>query len=154
MSVDLKEEIARYRELLRRDPRSRVFAPLAEACRREGRLEEALALARAGVGNHPAYAGGRLALGRVLLDMGRVPEAAEELGRAIAAAPGGASGWRLLGEARARLRDRSGAFEAFARALALDPLDDTARRAVLDIDSLIAAFPAPEVPSEARADTS
>ncbi len=141
MSNGVKDEIARYRELLRRDPRSRVFAPMAEACRKEGRPEEALALAREGITHHPAYAGGWLALARALLDLGRVREAAESLEHAVAAAPAGALAWRLLGEARARLRDRLGAFEALARALALDPLDDGARRAVLDIDSLIAASP-------------
>ena len=146
-SVKGEDEVARYRELLRRDPHSRVFAPLAEAYRREGRLEEALALALDGVAHHPSYAGGRLALGRVFLDLGRVREAAGQFDVAIAASPGGASAWRLLGEARSRLRDRSAAFEAFARALALDPLDEGARRAVLDIDSLIASSPPAREPA-------
>jgi len=148
MSDDVKDEIARYRELLRRDPRSRVFAPLAEAYRKEGRLDEALALAREGVTHHPAYAGGWLALARVRLDLGRVQEAAEDLERAVAASPTEALAWRLLGETRARLRDRGGAFEAFARALALDPLDDGARRAILDIDSPIGpSVPEAEAPA-------
>jgi tetratricopeptide (TPR) repeat protein len=141
-----KNDIHRYRALLRRDPRSRVFAPLAEACRREGLLDEALAVARAGVAQHPVYAGGRIALARALMDLGRVREAAEELDRAASASPGSAIAYRLLGEARARLHDRSGAFEAFARALALDPSDDLARRGVIAFDALMESWgpPPPE----------
>jgi len=140
---DPHAEIDRFRELLRRDPRSRVFAPLAEACRREGLLEEAVAVASAGVAQHPAYAGGRLALSRALLDLGRLREAEEELERAAAASPGVAIAYRLLGEARGRLGDRRGAFEAFARALALDPSDTLARRGVLDLDALMKCWEPP-----------
>jgi len=140
---DPHAEIDRFRELLRRDPRSRVFAPLAEACRREGLLEEAVTVASAGVAQHPAYAGGRLALSRALMDLGRLREATEELERAAAASPGVAIAYRFLGEARGRLGDRGGAFEAFARALALDPSDTLARRGVLDLDALMKCWEPP-----------
>jgi tetratricopeptide (TPR) repeat protein len=138
--TDPKDDILRYQELLGRDPRSRVFAPLAEACRKAGLLDQALAIAREGVAHHPNYAGGRVALGRVLMALGRFTEAEAELARAVRAAPGGALGFRLLGEARARMGDRDGAFEAFARALALNPDDEDARRGVMELDAIILGF--------------
>jgi tetratricopeptide (TPR) repeat protein len=123
-------DIERYRRLLEKDPNSRVFAPLAEACRKAGRLEEALEIARAGVDRHPAYASGRVALARVLLSLENLQEAVAEIERALDAVPDNALAYRLLGEARRRLGDREGAFEAYARALALNPEDEEARQQV------------------------
>ncbi|MDP3937646.1 MAG: tetratricopeptide repeat protein, partial [Deltaproteobacteria bacterium] len=131
---DIDQHIERYRKLLERDPNSRVFAPLAEACRKANRLEEALTIARTGVAIHPAYASGRVALARAQLALDRHDEAAGELVEAISHAPENALAHRLLGEARVQLGDLEGAFEAFARALALNPDDEEARQALAGIE--------------------
>jgi tetratricopeptide (TPR) repeat protein len=128
--TEIQSDIDRYRRLLEKDPDSRVFAPLAEACRKEGRLQEALEIAREGVSRHPTYASGRVALARVLLALEDFVEAAGELESAIEAAPDNALAFRLLGEAKGRLGDREGSFEAYARALALNPEDEEARREI------------------------
>jgi hypothetical protein len=135
--LESRNEIERYRDLLRKDPRSRVFAPLAEACRRAGLLEEALRVAQKGVKNHPRYASGRVALARVLIALGRHAEAARELEAALQEAPTNALGFRLLGETRAKLGDPNGALDAFARALAVNPEDEDARRGMRALDALV-----------------
>ena len=128
--TEITSDIERYNKLLQRDPDSRVFAPLAEAYRKAGRLEEALETARGGVARHPAYASGRVALARAQLSLSQYDEAAGELEQAVAYAPENALAHRLLGEARRGLGECEAAFEAFARALALNPEDAEARQAM------------------------
>lgn len=59
------ESIEKYREILRRDPNSQVFAALADAYRELGMLADAEKTARHGVERHPSYVSGLVALGRV-----------------------------------------------------------------------------------------
>src|SRR5512138_1351972 len=75
--------IARFKEMLAKDPRSMAFAPLAEAYRKSGRLDEAIAVAEAGLRAHPGYLGGLVVLGRALFDKGDVPRAFEILGKVV-----------------------------------------------------------------------
>ena len=56
------EFIERYQKLYEEDPKSRIFAPLAEAYRKMGLINEALELAQNGVKIHPQFSGGRVAL--------------------------------------------------------------------------------------------
>ncbi len=79
--------IARFREMLARDPRSMAFAPLAEALRKSGRLDEAVAAAEAGLKTHPGYLGGLVVLGRALFDKGDIPRAFDILSKAVKANP-------------------------------------------------------------------
>lgn len=144
---DIDQQIERYRRLLERDPDSRVFAPLAEACRKANRVDEALEIAQAGVARHPTYASGRVALARAQLALERYEDAARELAEALVHAPENALAHRLLGEARTRLGNETGAFEAFARALALNPEDAEAREALARLEARSAtAAPEPAAP--------
>lgn len=136
---EITNDIERYGRLLERDPGSRVFAPLAEAYRKANRLQEALEIAAAGVARHPTYASGRVALARAQLSLEQYEAATAELEQAISHAPENALAYRLLGEARRGLGDGAGAFDAFARALALNPEDGEAREAMAVLES--DAFP-------------
>ena len=55
---------------LARDPASLVFLPLAEALRRRGQLDAALAIAQSGVARYPEMAGAYDLLGRIRSDRG------------------------------------------------------------------------------------
>src|SRR6185312_9107047 len=81
------EFVERYQRLYEADPKSRIFAPLAEAYRKMGLLNEARDVAESGVANHPDFPGGRVALGRVLNDLGLIEEAVRELKKAAELAP-------------------------------------------------------------------
>jgi tetratricopeptide (TPR) repeat protein len=56
----------------------RAFAPLAEVYRLDGRLEDALRVARQGLGSYPTHVGIRLILARTLIDIGDGDGASEE----------------------------------------------------------------------------
>jgi len=61
---DLDELFERYRQA----PDSYVFVPLADACRKMGRIEEALEICEHGVRRHPSYPSGHVVKGKCLYD--------------------------------------------------------------------------------------
>ena len=67
MPESLKQQIDRLQELYESelDPRGRAFVPLADAHRRLGDLDKALALIQEGLGTHPDFASAHLVLGWV-----------------------------------------------------------------------------------------
>lgn len=76
---DRPQRIARFRDRLTADPEAKVFAPLADLLRAEGRLEEALVILEEGLTVHPGYVSGRVVLGRTLLESGQSARAREVL---------------------------------------------------------------------------
>ena len=91
MSTSFKErkpptdaEIREYFLVLRDDPASRVFAPLAEALIRRGRLDEAEQLCQLGLEHHPDFSDGHLAYSRVLFYRFRHREALDQIKLALA----------------------------------------------------------------------
>jgi tetratricopeptide (TPR) repeat protein len=65
------------------DPSPRTFAPLAEAYRLCGRLEEALATSEEGVRAHPDHVGIRIVRARALAEAGRREKALEAYGQVL-----------------------------------------------------------------------
>lgn len=80
--VDLGE-LERYLRIYQENPDSRVFAPLADLYRRLGRLDEAERICLEGIRRHPYYAGGRVALAHIQLEMSRFEEALEEINSVV-----------------------------------------------------------------------
>lgn len=89
-----------------RDPMSIAFAALAEEYRRRGRLEQAVAVCRAGLERHPSYLSARVTLGRALLDLGDVHGAETELQQVLSRAPDNLAAIRALADIHER-RQRS-----------------------------------------------
>jgi len=65
--------IAKYEDQLERDPRSRVFAPLAEAYRKVGLIENAFKVLQKGIRYNPDYLLGYLTLAQCYIDKGEYP---------------------------------------------------------------------------------
>lgn len=115
-----------FREYLRRfkeDPTSRVFAPLAEAYRRLGRLDEAIDICREGLEHHPDFHGGRVALAKCFIDKKQYSEARAELEKVVQFVPENLLAQRLLGDVLSALGDRPGALHCYKMALLLSPND-------------------------------
>jgi tetratricopeptide (TPR) repeat protein len=83
----MSEEIQRYEQMLAEDPKSRAFAPLAEAYRKAGRLDDAIRTVETGLKIHPDYTGGLVVLGRVLYEKNELERSSEILQRAVKDAP-------------------------------------------------------------------
>ncbi len=139
-----------FREYLRRfqeDPTSRVFAPLAEAYRRLGRVDEAIEICREGLEHHPDFHGGRVAYAKCLVDKKQFPDARKELERVVYSVPENLLAQRLLGEVNAILGDVDAALHAFKMALLLSPADVGLAEKVHQLEKRSAA-PAEPVPFE------
>ncbi|MFG1487328.1 tetratricopeptide repeat protein [Halobacteriovorax sp. RZ-2] len=67
--------ISKYKSQLEKDPRSKVFAPLAEIYRKVGMNDEALALLKRGLIHHPNFSAAIIIYGQLLLEKDEVEEA-------------------------------------------------------------------------------
>jgi tetratricopeptide (TPR) repeat protein len=104
-----------------RDPDGRAFAPLADAYRRQGELEEADSLLRDGLGRLPEFATGHLVAALVRRDQGRLDEAMTALNRVLELDPSNTRGLVERAAVAASLDERDAAREDVARALELEP---------------------------------
>lgn len=59
---------ARYHRTWEKNAHSIVFIPLAQICREQGFLDEAIEICESGLRRHPSSVAGRLMLGRILFD--------------------------------------------------------------------------------------
>jgi tetratricopeptide (TPR) repeat protein len=128
-------ESPRITELRRRvhaDPASIAFAQLAEEFRRLGNFHEAVQYCRRGLARHPGYLSARVTLGRSLLELGILDEAAHEFETVLRTVPDNLAAIRGMAEIHQRRGAMERALEYYKRALALarfDPdLEDTVSR--------------------------
>jgi tetratricopeptide (TPR) repeat protein len=96
--------IEELRRRIQKDPASIAFAQLAEEHRRAGQHEDAVRVCRAGLAKHPAYLSARITLGRALLELKRLDEAAVEFEYVLKAAPDNLTAIRELGDINHRRR--------------------------------------------------
>jgi predicted Zn-dependent protease len=104
------DEIQRFEEQSRRQPESLVFARLADAYRKAGQPEKALAVLEDGLLRHPDYPSGHIVRARTLRDLGRVDETLQSFRRVLELDGGNLVAIMEL----ARLADERG--DAFGRA--------------------------------------
>ncbi len=138
MSEIHPELIEKYQLMLEKDPKAKVFAPLAEAYRKMGLKKEALTLCRSGVQHNPHFAGGRVALAKLLLEEQHFEEAAQELHRATELSPENILAQSLLADTCLKLRRPKEALKAYKMVLLLNPQSDKAQKAVQKLESLTA----------------
>ena len=132
------ETIRQYEKALQKDPQSKIFAPLADAYREMGRVDEAEALARDGIRRHPQYVGGYLALARVFMTHRRSEDAETCLKKAIEVSPENLLAYQLLGQVYVDLKRPQEALKAHKMVLFLNPLSEKSRQAVEKLETLSA----------------
>jgi tetratricopeptide (TPR) repeat protein len=128
-------QIYHYLRKYQEDPRSRVFAPLAEAYRRAGLLNEAIEIARDGVRIHPHFVGGKVALARALFDKGEYSQVIKELEMAVVDSPDNLVAQKLLAESyliQGRIADSLASYKVL---LFFMPQDQEVARLVEEIES-------------------
>ncbi len=139
MAFDLNPDfIERYQLLLQKDPKSKLFAPLAEAYRKKGWLDEAEQLCQKGTGLHPHFPSGRVVYAKVLMDRGNKAAALDQLKAAVDISPENILAQRLLAQLHMELRRPKEALQAFKMVLFLNPQDEVALKHVRKLESLTA----------------
>ena len=130
--------VEKYQLMLQSNPKAKIFAPLAEAYRKMGLIEEGIQICIRGVQHHPSFASGRVALGRLYLDKDNLALAAEQLEQAVELSPENLLAQSLLGETYLKLRRAKDALSAFKMLLFLSPDDEKAAKMVRKLESLTA----------------
>jgi tetratricopeptide (TPR) repeat protein len=141
--------IAELRRRLQQDPASIAFAQLAEEYRRAGHYAEAVTCCRAGLGRHPGYLSARVTLGRALMELGRLDEAARELTLVLDSAPDNLSALQAMADVHERRGALTEALTYYKRALTIARFDPRIEASVTRIDRELGASPhAAEAPAE------
>lgn len=130
--------IEKYQLILERDPRSQVFAPLSEAYRKMGLLEEAFRISSRGVQFHPHFASGHIALAQVLMEKGQLETAKQSFEKATELSQENILAYQKLGECCLKLRQGKEALKAFKMVLLFSPLNERARQVVQKLETLTA----------------
>ena len=126
----LYDYLRKYQE----NPRSRVFAPLAEAYRKAGLIDEAIDIAREGMRIHPGFTGGRVALARALFEKKQYVEVIEELELIVRDVPDNLVAQRLLAESALMLGRVTQALDAYKMLLYFTPSDTELVRIVQELE--------------------
>ncbi|MBU6153493.1 MAG: tetratricopeptide repeat protein [Bdellovibrionales bacterium] len=128
-------QIYHYLKKYQSDPKSRVFAPLAEAYRKAGLFDEAIEICRDGIRHHPNFIGGRVALGRALFDKGDYETTVKELSPVVIEAPDNLVAQKLLAESCLILGRLAESLAAYKVLLFFMPKDEEIARLVQELES-------------------
>ncbi len=123
-----------YLKKYQEDPQSRVFAPLAEAYRKAGLVDEAIDIAREGVVKHPSFIGGKVALSRALFEKARYVEVLDELNPVIQNAPDNLAAQKLVGDSHLMLGHLTEALGSFKVLLYYNPTDEDVSKMVTELE--------------------
>ncbi|MCU0607832.1 MAG: tetratricopeptide repeat protein [Candidatus Edwardsbacteria bacterium] len=117
----LPPEIDKLTQQLVLDPKSKVFAQLADAYRKAGMLDEAIETCKRGVEQNPEFATGRLVLGKCYLAKKMSALAIEELQAAARIDPQNLAAYRQLAQAYEEQGQKDEAIRYYQRILDLEP---------------------------------
>jgi len=109
------------------NPDGRYFAPLADAYRKAGRVDDAVAVCRDGLMRHPHYATARLILAKALMSRQDFAGALAEIEAILRSSPKAVQCHRLAAEFHRRLGRIDEAVRHLERAASLDPGDRESR---------------------------
>lgn len=129
------------------DPRSSLFAQLADAYRMGGKFEEAVRVCTEGLRRRPKYAAAYIVLGRAHHESGDLPAAREAFRRVTELAPDNVLAYGFLGQIAEAQNEIPQALDAYRMALTLYPFDKQIRAAVARLQARVGT----ETPSTAPA---
>ncbi len=127
--------LLRYLKMFQEDPTSRIFAPLSEAYRKIGLVDDAIEICLEGMGANPTFVGGRVALARAYADKGLQREVRDALEPIINQIPDNLIAQRLYALACLRLGDGSKALTALKLVLYFNPEDREVRSMVQELET-------------------
>lgn len=137
MKSSANNEIRDYFKILKEDPTSRVFAPLAEALVRRGRLDEAEKICQLGLEANPDFSDGHLAYARVLYYLFRYQEAIEQVKLTLATTPNKVEAYLIAAEIFLARSQHKPASDACLKAIDIDPENIEARQILKRINAQV-----------------
>lgn len=115
--------LAKYFSMYQKNPRSKVFAPLAESFRKLGMIEDALKILREGIRHHPNYALGYIVLAHCYYDQEKYDLTYSTLRPIIAQNADNISLQKIFAQACIHLGHLEEALEVYKYLLFMNPQD-------------------------------
>lgn len=131
--------IKKYLSIYKKNPHSKVFALLADLYRKQGAIDKAFRLCKAGLKQHPQFALGHIALALILLDINKLKLAVESLEKAIDLAPENIFAYKLLGQTWLKLKDPEKTLQAYKMVLFLEPGNKNAENIIKKLEPVTAS---------------
>ena len=128
---------ARYRE----NPKGRNFAPLADAYRKAGLIDNAIELCQAGLTLHPDYVSGHIVHGRCLVDKKDDAGAEAVFRKVLELDPENILALKVLAEVAERNNHYDRAIEWLNRLLLADPMNGEAAEGLSRVRGKVATQP-------------
>ncbi len=145
------EDIENLKNRFEKDPNSKLFVPLAEEYRKEGMLDEAIAVLSKGIEKQPDYMSARVSLGKIYIEKGMLEEARAEFENVVSSVPDNLFAHKKLAEIYRDTGERDRAVKAFRKVLKLNPMDEDAVSQVNDLEKIdISETPAEEAPVQEK----
>lgn len=126
-------EIVKLTERIEKDPKSKLFVPLAEEHKKVGDMEMAIHVLTEGLKNNPGYVTAKAFLGRLLFEKGDLGAAKKEFGEVVKAIPDNLLAQRKLGDIYALQDDKVSAISHYSIVLSLNPGDEEVTSLVADL---------------------
>jgi tetratricopeptide (TPR) repeat protein len=126
-------EIAKLTERIAKDPKSKLFVPLAEEYKKSGDIEMSIHVLTEGLKNNPGYVTARSFLGRLLIEKGDLAGAQKEFEEVIKAIPDNLLAQRKLGDVYALLGRPQDALARYKAAVDLSPKDQETIALIADL---------------------
>lgn len=132
------EFVEKYQILLKKDPKSKVFALLADAYRKMKLYKQALELCEKGIKYNPDFAAGYIALARTCYSTQKYLEAKQNLTKACQLSNDNLLAHQLMAECELKLKNPKKALKQYKLVLFLDPNHTRAQIAVKKLESITA----------------
>jgi tetratricopeptide (TPR) repeat protein len=117
------------------DPKSRIFAPLAEAYRKIGLTDEAIEICKEGLAENPDFVGGKVALARAYYDKKMHSPVRDLLLPVIDRIPDNLMAQKLLGDSCLVLGYVNEALNSYKMLLYFNPNDAEATAVVQELET-------------------
>ena len=131
--------IKKYLTIYNKNPKSKVFALLADLYRKQGEVDKAFHLCKKGTKEHPQFALGHIALALIFLDMNKLEITVEALEKAIDLSPENIFAYKLLGQTWLKLKNPEKTLQAYKMVLFLDPGNKNAENIIRKLEPTTAA---------------
>ncbi|HUJ16400.1 MAG TPA: tetratricopeptide repeat protein [Nitrospirota bacterium] len=128
-------EIAKLTERIAKDPKSKLFVPLAEEYKKAGDMEMSIHVLTEGLKNNPGYVTARSFLGKLLIEKGDLPGAQKEFEEVIKAIPDNLMAQRKLGDLHALQNRPDNALNHYKIVLSLNPKDSETAKLVAEAEA-------------------
>jgi tetratricopeptide (TPR) repeat protein len=135
MTGDLHGELQHLKTRFEQAPDSRLFAPLADAYRKNGEIDRAIELCERGLEHYPDYASAHVILGKCFYDKGATERARAEFMRVLELDQENMVALKFMGDIHLAEGNQVEAADYFKRFLALDPTNDEVISTLSEMES-------------------